>query len=78
MDLASLDLQIQNQIIMYSVPTYPYIKELNHLAQWYDGEEVFHNENRIGWVFDAIRMRRDIEKECLEIRFKNFRYSWYI
>ena len=78
MDLASLDLQIQNKIIMYQRPTYPYIKELNLLAQWYDDEEVFHNENRIGWVFDAIRMIRDIEKEALEIRFKNFRYSWYI
>ena len=77
MDLASLELQIQNKIIMYSVPTYPYIKELHYLSQWYDGEDAFHNENKLRWVFDAIRMRRDIEKECLEIRFKNFRSSWF-
>ena len=78
MDLASLDLQIQNQIIMYSAPTYPYIKEIHHLSQWYDGEDAFHNENKLRWVFDAINLVRDIEKESLKIRFNNYRYSWYI
>ena len=76
MDLAALDLQIQNKIIMYQVPIYPYINEINHLAQWFD-EWDNQSVNTIDWLFDAIKLKKDIEREILEIRFKNFRYSWY-
>lgn len=63
MDLASLDLQLQNNIIMYSRPTYPYVNELNGYNDWYDGEDAFHQENKIRWVLDAIKLKREILKD---------------
>lgn len=73
MDLASLELQLQNNIIMYQRPVYPYIKEISNLLNWYNDWQ----DNKIDWLFDAINLKRDIEREIVEIRFNNFRYSWY-
>ena len=72
MNLSFLEQQIQNNIIMYQRPTYPYLKEFEYLSDWYEGEDAFHEENKIRWIFDAIRLRREIEQEILEIKFKRF------
>ena len=63
MRLPFLEQQIKNNIIMYSRPTYPYVEEINGLSDWYDGEECFHQENKIRWVLDAIKLRRDIARD---------------
>lgn len=60
MDLSILDLQIQNKIIMYQRPRYYYVAEINFLSQWFEGEGAFHEENKLRWMFDAIRLRNDI------------------
>ena len=73
MDLSSLELQLQNKIIMYQRPVYPYIKEISNLLNWYNDWQ----DNKIDWLFDAINLKRDIEREIVEIRFNNFRYSWF-
>ena len=72
MNLSFLENQIQNDIIMFQRPTYPYIPEIKDLSEWYDGESAFHEENKIRWIFDAIRLRREIEQDILEIKFKIF------
>lgn len=72
MNLSFLEQQIQNNIIMYQRPSYPYLEEIEFLSDWYDGEDAFHEENKFRWIFDAIRLRREIEQEILEIRFKRF------
>ena len=76
MDLASLELQLQNNIIMYQRPSYPYIKEITNLLNWYNDWEGKTN-NKLDWIFDAINLKKEIEREIVEIRFNNFRYSWY-
>ena len=58
--LAHTELQLQNNIIMFARPTYPYVGEINGLSEWYEGETIFHQENKIRWMFDAIKLRRDI------------------
>ncbi len=72
--MENLELQIQNNIIMFARPTYPFVKELKEFSDWYDGEDAFHNENKIRWVFDAIKLRKQIQQEWLEIQFKKFCY----
>ena len=72
MNLSFLEQQIQNDIIMFQRPTYPYIPEIKDLSDWYDGESAFHEENKIRWVFDAIKLRREILMDFLEIQFYNF------
>ncbi len=76
--MENLELQIQNNIIMFARPTYPFVEELKDFSDWYDGEDAFHEENKIRWVFDAIKLRREIQRECLEIKFRNFHYSFWI
>jgi len=66
----SLPLQIQNDIIMYQRPSYPYLEEINFLSDWYEGEDAFHEENKFKWIFDAIKLRREIEREFLMLKFK--------
>jgi hypothetical protein len=68
----TLELQLQNNIIMFARPTYPYVKEINGLSDWYDGEDCFHRENKIHWVLDAIRLRREIKRE--EGRYCGWRF----
>jgi len=72
MDLSFLDQQIQNNIIMYQRPRYKYLKEIEFLSDWYEGEDEFHVENKFRWIFDAIRIRREVQRESLEFRFKWF------
>ena len=72
MDLSILDQQIQNNIIMYQRPTYKFIKELKEYSKWYDGEDAFSNENKIRWVLDAIKLKREILQLSLEITFYRF------
>ncbi len=72
MNLSFLDQQIQNDIIMMQRPSYPYLKEIDFLSDWYDGDDAFHDENKFRWIFDAIRLRREIERDILEIQFKRF------
>lgn len=67
----SLPLQIQNDIIMYQRPSYPYLEEINFLSDWYEGEDAFHEENKFKWMFDSIKLRREIEREFLMLKFKN-------
>ncbi len=66
----SIPLQIQNDIIMYQRPSYPYLEEINFLSDWYEGEDAFHEENKFKWIFDAIKLRREIEREFLMLKFK--------
>lgn len=70
--MENLELQLQNNIIMYSRPTYPYIKEINGLSDWYDGEDCFHQENKIRWILDAIKLRRDIIGDMVEREWRFF------
>ena len=68
--LSALELQIQNNIIMFARPTYPFVEEINGLSEWYDGEDCFHQENKIRWIFDAIKLRKDINMERLECEWR--------
>jgi len=68
--MENLELQLQNNIIMFSRPTYPFVEEINGLSDWYDEEECFHQENKIRWVFDAIKLRKDINMERLECEWR--------
>ena len=63
MDLSFLDQQIQNNIIMYQRPRYKYLKEIEFLSDWYEGEDEFHVENKFRWIFDAIRIRREVQRD---------------
>lgn len=72
MNLSFLEEQIQNDIIMLQRPTYPYTQEIEFLFDWYCGDDTFHEENKFRWIFDAIRLRRQIEMEILEIKFYKF------
>jgi hypothetical protein len=72
MNLSFLDQQIQNDIIMMQRPSLPYIHEIKDLSDWYDGESAFHEENKIRWIFDAIRLRREILMDFLEIQFEKY------
>ena len=76
--MEKLELQLINNIIMYSRPTYPYVAEIKEYSAWYDGEDAFHEENKIRWVFDAIKLKREIRKEYLAIKFRNTHYSFWI
>ena len=66
MNLDYLDEKLQNDIVMMARPTYPYLEEIKYLSDWYDGESVFHNENKYRWMFDAIKLRKDIQGDKLE------------
>jgi hypothetical protein len=72
MNLSILEQQLQNNIIMYQRPTYKFTKELKEYSEWYDGEDAFHEENKIRWVLDAIKLKREIQQLYLEITF--YRY----
>jgi len=72
MNLSILDQQIQNNIIMYQRPTYKFTEELKEYSEWYDGEDAFHEENKIRWVLDAIKLKREIKQLYLEITFYRF------
>lgn len=72
MNLSFLEQQIQNDIIMMQRPSYPFTDELVSLSDWYDDESAFCEENKIRWVLDAIRLRRVIEMEILEIQFEKY------
>lgn len=63
MDLSFLDQQIQNNIIMYQRPRYKYLKEIRFLSDWYEGDDEFHVENKFRWIFDAIRIRREVQRD---------------
>lgn len=69
MNISSLEKQLQNNILMFSIPQYPYIAEIKDLSDWYDGESVFHEENKTRWVLDAIKLRRDIKKDYYKSKF---------
>ncbi len=71
----SLPLQLQNDIIMYQRPLYPFLKEIKFLSEWFDGEDAFHEENRLRWVFDAIELRKEVDFKRLELRLE---YEWRI
>ena len=57
---------------MYQRPRYKYLKEIEFLSDWYEGEDEFHVENKFRWIFDAIRIRREVQRESLEFSVKWF------
>lgn len=64
MNLQSLDLAIQNIIIMYARPTYPYIPELNNLYNlWYDNDSYFCQTFSNTLILDAIRLKKYFQQE---------------
>jgi hypothetical protein len=64
MNLQSLDLAIQNIIIMYARPTYPYIPELNNLYNlWYDNDSYFCQTYSNTLILDAIRLKKYFQQE---------------
>ena len=65
MNLSCLEQQTQNNIIMMQRPTYPFTDEIQFLSEWFYGESAFHEENKIRWVFDAIKLRREIKKDVM-------------
>jgi len=71
MNLDYLDQKLQNDIVMMARPTYPYLKEIKDLSEWYDGEDAFHEENKMRWMFDAIKLRKDIQRDLLEVKVRN-------
>ncbi len=69
MNLSILEPALINQIILYQRPTYPYLKELLFFSDWFDGEDAFSQENKIRWTFDAMKLKKDLERDFLEIAF---------
>jgi len=72
MNLSILEPALINKIILYQRPTYKFTKELKEYSEWYDGEDAFHEENKIRWVLDAIKLKREIFELHLEITFYRF------
>jgi len=64
MDLASLDLAIQNQIIMLQRPTFPFIKEIKYFTDWYlfSKEYLEDAETQSSWTLFTIKLKKDINK----------------
>jgi len=56
----TLELQLQNNIIMYARPIYPYTCELKGLCIWYDDEICFHKDDKYIWILEAIKLRNEI------------------
>lgn len=56
----TLELQLQNDIIMYARTTYPFTKEINGLSRWYNNEPCFHSENKSQWILEAIKLRNEV------------------
>jgi len=76
MDLQSFDLAIQNIIIMYARPTYPYIPELNNLYNlWYDNDSEFCQTYSNDLILDAIRLKKYFQQEFNQSRLE---YDWYL
>jgi hypothetical protein len=71
MNLQSLDLAIQNIIIMYARPTYPYIPELNNLYNlWYDNDSYFCQTYSNDLILDAIRLKKYFQQEFNQSRLE--------
>lgn len=71
MNLQSLDLAIQNIIIMYARPTYPYIPELNNLYNlWYDNDSYFCQTYSNTLILDAIRLKKYFQQEFNQSRLE--------
>jgi hypothetical protein len=71
MNLQSLDLAIQNIIIMYARPTYPYIPELNNLYNlWYDNDSEFCQTYSNDLILDAIRLKKYFQQEFNQSRLE--------
>lgn len=76
MDLASLELGIQNHIIMYARPTYSYIPELHNLYNlWYNDDSEFCQIYSNALILDAIRLKSFFIQEFNQTRLE---YDWYI
>ena len=64
MELSSLDLAIQNDIIMYQRPTYQYIKDLVELHDlWYNTDNSFCETYSNSLILDAIRLQKYFQLE---------------
>jgi len=66
----NIESQLINNIIMMSRPSYPYLKEIKFLSLWYEGETCFHQENKIRWIFDAIKLRNEAQDIAGNFPFK--------
>ena len=76
MNLETLELGIQNIIIMYARPTYPYIPELNNLYNlWYDNDSYFCQTFSNALILDAIRLKNYFIQEFNQSRLE---YDWYL
>jgi len=64
MDLALLDLAIQNQIIMYQRPTLSFIKEIKYFADWYilSKEYLEDTITQSEWTIDVIKLKKNINR----------------
>ena len=67
-----LELQLQNNIIMYARPTYPYLKELNTLNELWCDDTDFAIGNSHLWILDALNLKKYFERELLEIRWRRY------
>ena len=75
MDIALLDLGIQNNIIMYARPTYPYIPELNNLHNlWYNNDSEFCQIYSNALILDAIRLKNYFQREFFNMT--RLEYDW--
>jgi hypothetical protein len=65
-DLSTLPDEIINQIVMFSIPTYPYHKEFKNIFKWYDMDD--SNAS----IFDCVRLLTPWEGDFLTYRYCHF------
>ncbi len=67
MDLNSLELSIQNNIIMYQRSSYQYIDQLKDYHNlWYNSDSEFCQTFSNSLILDAIRLQKFFELEYLQ------------
>ena len=77
MDLRSLDLAIQNNIIMFQRPTYKYIDQLNRYHSHYWSDNSCFGKYSNGLILDAIGLQTYFKTEFLrhdvDLEWANYR-----
>lgn len=76
--MENLESQLQNNIVMFSRPTYPFLMEMAEYCAWNKGEYLFEQDNKIRSILEAIKLRKDFQKEYLQIRLRNTLCNFWI
>ena len=78
MDLRSLDLSIQNNIIMFQRPTYKYIDQLNRYHDYYWSDNELYGKYSNGLILDAIGLQSYFKSEFLRNDIDNEWANFYL